>query len=1002
MSLVAAATADPRLWDPRGVSVSPMGRVEWERATAGNSSGYTAVAWSDMRTGNREVYAQLIDLAGNNLWNGSNGVQLTDNLLEQSQPVITATEGGWIVAWIDYRNVPRGGENSMTGGEVRLQKLNNQGDILWTAQGVRAEGTAQVYRGTLKLASDAAGGVLFAWMGVLGGNYDLCAGRITSAGEIAWPTVHLNTVVDQYHLFEAATDGSGGLFLTWIRSGSIYASRITPQGSFPFGTVVVQSQLSGGYGSVISADSSGGCYIAWFAQAAQTDMDIFAQRLNAAGQAQWNDGGVLVCDAPAEQYYPSVAPSLNAGVPDGCLLTWYDHRVGSNPNVYYTQKLDLNGTALWGVNGILLSDSVMSYQDLSLFSDGAGGLVTCWEDERQSYQNIPMAGYDIRATRLNSAGQPVWSPAIVPVSLATGDQWIPVLLPQSDRYAVLFQNGVYASDVRGMGIQMLNRQTGQRLLPGDGPAMLDRPTHNIQGAGAAPMSGGRTAVLWYERATHYQILNSDGHATLNADTALILPDSAVWYSAVTQTCPDGSGGFFAVLSSGDSEYGYTAFVAHMASDGHITGNGRARLLWQGPTGDYSINTALATPDSAGGCYVVFSYYSSPTSESYVLRLNSDCERIWTTPTTLEHHASIDVDNTKLITGADGNCLVAYKSEAGYAYHLARVNGDGQVLWNIQVSDTVGWMDYPKLTSDGRNGAYCTWLRSSSMTAGDYRVQAQHVAADGSVLFRPGGMSVSTLGGLQAQSRPLSDQAGNLIVIWIQTVDVTFERDVYAQKFSPDGAYLWADSGVAVCNRPGGQINPAVLSDNGDGAFVAWLDNDYNWAHVGATHLNADGTSGPDPYWVANTGGIISDSVAEVYDSPLLVPGADNSAIVLWSQDLGQSTERSFDCYAQRIVAASLGSGPEFILHPSAFNLSQNFPNPFNPTTRISFDLAKAGLTKLTLFNLLGQEVATLTNTYLTAGTHQVEWDAAALASGVYVYRLESGSFTASKKMVLLR
>ncbi len=88
--------------------------------------------------------------------------------------------------------------------------------------------------------------------------------------------------------------------------------------------------------------------------------------------------------------------------------------------------------------------------------------------------------------------------------------------------------------------------------------------------------------------------------------------------------------------------------------------------------------------------------------------------------------------------------------------------------------------------------------------------------------------------------------------------------------------------------------------------------------------------------------------------------------------------------------------------PSEFALDQNYPNPFNPTTTISFSLPHSANTTLTVFNVLGQEVATLINGYTTVGAHQVQFDATRLASGTYFYRLTSGDFTQIKKMMLLK
>ena len=88
--------------------------------------------------------------------------------------------------------------------------------------------------------------------------------------------------------------------------------------------------------------------------------------------------------------------------------------------------------------------------------------------------------------------------------------------------------------------------------------------------------------------------------------------------------------------------------------------------------------------------------------------------------------------------------------------------------------------------------------------------------------------------------------------------------------------------------------------------------------------------------------------------------------------------------------------------PKVYSLAQNYPNPFNPSTQISFSLEKAGMTKLDVYNLLGQKVASLVNANLAAGQHSVNFNADNLPSGMYIYTLNSGSFSVTKKMVLLK
>jgi len=88
--------------------------------------------------------------------------------------------------------------------------------------------------------------------------------------------------------------------------------------------------------------------------------------------------------------------------------------------------------------------------------------------------------------------------------------------------------------------------------------------------------------------------------------------------------------------------------------------------------------------------------------------------------------------------------------------------------------------------------------------------------------------------------------------------------------------------------------------------------------------------------------------------------------------------------------------------PAEFNLAQNYPNPFNPSTKISFSIAERSNVKLSVFNILGEQVATLVNEGKDAGSYQVEFNASNIPSGMYLYRIEAGSFVATKKMLLIK
>src|SRR5690606_22599016 len=88
--------------------------------------------------------------------------------------------------------------------------------------------------------------------------------------------------------------------------------------------------------------------------------------------------------------------------------------------------------------------------------------------------------------------------------------------------------------------------------------------------------------------------------------------------------------------------------------------------------------------------------------------------------------------------------------------------------------------------------------------------------------------------------------------------------------------------------------------------------------------------------------------------------------------------------------------------PGKYELSQNYPNPFNPSTSIKFSLPQSEVATLKVYDILGKEVASLVNEKLNSGTYEYQFNASGLTSGVYFYKLEAGSFSEVKKMLLIK
>ncbi|HEY3294145.1 MAG TPA: T9SS type A sorting domain-containing protein [bacterium] len=129
-----------------------------------------------------------------------------------------------------------------------------------------------------------------------------------------------------------------------------------------------------------------------------------------------------------------------------------------------------------------------------------------------------------------------------------------------------------------------------------------------------------------------------------------------------------------------------------------------------------------------------------------------------------------------------------------------------------------------------------------------------------------------------------------------------------------------------------------------------------------------------------------------YSDEHLVNGTSYSYVLAAVDVNGHRTEL-------RTVSATPTANADVI---TDYALAQNYPNPFNPTTEISYDLKDAGFVQLRIFNLLGQDVSTLVNASMPQGRHRVIFDASALPSGVYLYRIDVNGFVSEKKMLLLK
>ncbi len=143
---------------------------------------------------------------------------------------------------------------------------------------------------------------------------------------------------------------------------------------------------------------------------------------------------------------------------------------------------------------------------------------------------------------------------------------------------------------------------------------------------------------------------------------------------------------------------------------------------------------------------------------------------------------------------------------------------------------------------------------------------------------------------------------------------------------------------------------------------------------------------------------IGDGSIELYETlPISNPGmfhVDKANGIMYTANDGEGI------YGRKLSTATSIRTPGDA--PDTYQLKANYPNPFNPSTKIQFSLPEATEVQLTLYNTIGKKIETLTNRHMTAGSHSVTFNAVGLPSGVYIYRLKAGEYSESRKMILVK
>ena len=402
------------IYDIRAQRVNSAGAVQWtadgvQVATTLNNRtpvvvsdgfGGAIIFWARGNDPAIDIYAQRINSSGVNQWTAT-GVLICGAQNQQGiWDAIADGAGGAIITWSDDRQGL---------SDVFAQRVNASGVVQWTPDGVAVctAANAQTYG---ELVGDGSGGAIIAWLDNRGGSsYVFYARRVDSAGVAQWTAdgvaLSTNTYSEEYNNPPAiTTDGSGGAIVAWQvpKAGSveadILAQRISSSGSLQWtaGGVPVCAAVLPQWMPEIIPDGVGGAIVAWLDERNNplpppVLSDVYAQRVNASGVAQWTPNGVPLCTAAGGAFLPQMIAD-GAG---GAVVSWFDSRNGNHD--IYARRINAAGVPLWTSGGVALCTAPNTQWYPHMASDGSGGAIVAWIDYRTG-------STDIYANRVTGGG----------------------------------------------------------------------------------------------------------------------------------------------------------------------------------------------------------------------------------------------------------------------------------------------------------------------------------------------------------------------------------------------------------------------------------------------------------------------------------------------------------------------------------------------------------------------------------------------------------------------
>ena len=379
--------------------------------------------------------------------------------------------------------------------------------------------------------------------------------------------------------------------------------------------------------------------------------------------------------------------------------------------------------------------------------------------------------------------------------------------------------------------------------------------------------------------------------------------------------PDGNNGFYVIWRDerlGEDEEDF--YMQHVDFDGNILWDtDGVRVSSLTINSDNDIQKEIVT-DGEGGALIMYYGHTVPDETDqviYATRINEDGVLLWSDNIVCNDDAS-NTQDIKMVTDGDGGAFVTWRDDRldNSAIAVQHFNNDGDMLWasnGILITTLIDVdMNDPVAAYDGEGGVYIAWADwRNDMT----QVHAQHIDADGNMLWEENGVAVSEPDDFHTEYSIVASSDGGALIAWTQN----FPSESYAQKINDAGVRIWGEHGLNVfVPADDTEQEPFIRSDGFGGAAVG-VKEVATPSYIKARNIKADGTFNGDHVLAANS------SESKLYIN--MDKAADNNWIFSWIEE---RTPDAYHVYASKIEFTPYTTS---ILDNGGKNNIHIYPNP---------------------------------------------------------------------------